>query len=109
MNFKSLFKYFAVMVIAVFVWNTDAMGSVREKLRDFLNLHSSQQVKPIRWDNDIPSSVPRENKFIVTEIPKERGFRKCQRGSEIVYTNDLCPEGAQEIKVGEKAVSVKVH
>jgi hypothetical protein len=81
------------------------MAPVREQVRSFIQKYAPWS-KEVKFDNDAPSSVPREKEFIITAIPEKRGFRKCQRGSEVVYTNELCPTDAVEVQPKESTLSV---
>jgi hypothetical protein len=105
---KPLVKLFVVIVIGVIVWNTNPMAPVREQVQSLIRQYSPWS-KEVRFNNDEPPAVPREKEFIITAIPEKRGFRKCQRGSEVVYTNELCPTDAVEIQPQEPTMTVIAH
>ncbi|MDH4391092.1 MAG: hypothetical protein QE285_06675 [Aquabacterium sp.] len=69
----------------------------------------AQPAAPIQFDNgtvrqyDSPASVAARNKGQPLPLG---ALRKCQRGTEISYTNSFCPPGAKELKVDKGTVNV---
>ncbi len=74
-----------------------------------INRPAAKPPAPITFDNgsarqyDSPASVAARSKGQPLPLGT---VRKCQRGTEISYTNSFCPPGARELKVHKGTVTV---
>ena len=95
--------FFALLVLAI-TWRL-----AQSEWAQGLNRPADTAPRRIEFDNgtvrqyDSPASVAARNQG----QPMPLGtLRKCQRGTEVSYTNSFCPPGAKELKVDKGTLNI---
>lgn len=77
-----------------------------ETVQSYLRPKASSRPASIQFDNGSVREFPVRPPNTKDTPPPLGSLRKCQRGSEISYTNELCPPGTREVKMNSGTVSV---
>lgn len=104
MSLKHVAIAFALVLLLAVTWRV-----AQSDWGQGLGAQTAKPAAPIQFDNgtvrqyDSPASVAARSKG----QPLPLGMlRKCQRGTEISYTNSFCPPGAKELKVDKGTLTV---
>ena len=104
MSLKHVAIAFAVLFLLAVTWRV-----AQSEWGRGLGAEPEKPAAPIQFDNgtvrqyDSPASVAARSK----SQPLPLGtLRKCQRGTEISYTNSFCPPGTRELKVDKGTLTV---
>ena len=104
MSFKHVALALLALLALAITWRLAQSDWARQ-----LGQPAAKPLAPIVFDNgtvrqyDSPASVAARNKG----QPMPLGtLRKCQRGTEVSYTNSFCPPGTRELKLDKGTVNV---
>jgi hypothetical protein len=104
MSLRSYVIVLTLLLAAALLWRHWESETVQSIVRS----KSSASSKPpkIQFDNGSVREYPVSPPNTANTPPPLGSLRKCQKGSEISYTNSLCPPGTREVKMANGTVSV---
>ena len=104
MSLKHVAIAFAVLLLLAVTWRVAQSDWGRS-----LGADTARPAAPIQFDNgsvrqyDSPAAVAARSQGQPLPLGT---LRKCQRGTEISYTNSFCPPGTRELKVDKGTLTV---
>ena len=106
MFIKTLFTAALLIILGAMGWRylgPDANHNAAPALPNPSEVNSVLPPKAVAED-----VVPdQKSRLVDAEVPGTvRGVRKCKKGDSVVYTDQACPKGMQELRVVERQLTV---
>lgn len=102
MSLRSYAIVLGLLLAAAVLWRNWQSETVQSIVRPA----ASTKLPKIQFDNGSVREFPVKPPNTKDTPPPLGSLRKCQKGAEISYTNELCPHGTREVKMNNGTVSV---
>lgn len=103
MLIKSVFGLALVLILAAVGWRHAGQSSNRTPAAAVLPIPAA-----ISFDGNASPTAPAARGPAVEEqaAGTVRGVRKCKKGATVIYTDQTCPKGMQDLRVVERELTV---
>ena len=106
MLIKTIFAAALLMILGAMGWRHLGPDTQRKAAAAVPSLAEPAATPPLNAAAEQAPPAP-QSRMVDAEVPGTvRGVRKCKKGDSVIYTDQTCPKGMQELRVVERQLTV---